>query len=110
MKIKRMGWFVRLITFNWPVAITLAPFGIYVKDQCFDSATIRNHELIHWAQQMEMLIIPFYFWYIIEWLVKLFIYGSHAYMHLSFEREAHYNDNDVDYLKIRNKFAWIKFV
>ena len=83
-----MNLFVRIITFGWPRAITLAPFGIYIRKEWLHSTEIRNHEFVHWNQQMEMMILPFYIWYFIEWIVKLFIYGKKAYYNLSFEREA----------------------
>ena len=31
-----------------------------------------NHEAIHTKQMQEMLYIPFYIWYVIEYLIKLF--------------------------------------
>ena len=42
--------------------ICLAPIHIQIKEGYFTDRRI-NHEKIHWAQQMEMLIIPFYLWY-----------------------------------------------
>ena len=50
---------------------------------------IQNHEAIHTVQMKEMLYIFFYFWYLVEWLVKLFRYGRNAYENISFEREAY---------------------
>jgi hypothetical protein len=38
----------------------------------------------------EILYIPFYLWYGVEWLIKLF-YKGNAYRNLSFEREAYDN-------------------
>jgi len=102
--IKKMNWFVKLITFGWPAAITLAPFGIYIREDYIDNTRIRKHESIHWAQQLEMFIIFFYVWYFVEWVVKLFIFGKKAYKNLSFEREARtLNEN-------RNYYAWIKYL
>jgi hypothetical protein len=110
-KIKHWNWFVRIITLNWPDAITLAPFGVYIKDEHFNDEVIRGHEKIHWRQQMEMLIIPFYLWYFIEWLVKLFIYGKKAYLNISFEREAFYYEPCADdYLEVREPFVWINYL
>ena len=106
--IKKMNLFVRIITLNWPIAITLAPFGIYIKEKYWCSKTLRRHEMIHWKQQMEMLIIPFYLWYFIEWVIKLFKYGKSAYYNISFEREAH--QLDENYLDNRKPFAWFKHI
>ena len=100
-----MGILLKIATFGWAMGITLAPFGIYVKD--LDNARLVNHEKIHWKQQMEMLIIPFYLWYLFEFLGRLVINGKKAYMKLLFEREAHDNDNNLDYLKTRKHFVWL---
>ena len=40
------------------------------------SATTHRHETIHFRQQLEMLVIPFYVWYVVEFLVKLIRYGK----------------------------------
>jgi len=105
-----MNWFVKILTFGWAAAICLAPFGIYIKEQYLDNKVIINHEKIHWKQQMEMLIIFFYIWYLLEWIVKLFKYGKRAYSNLSFEREANHGEDNPDYLTTRKSYAWIKFL
>jgi len=107
MKIKKFNWFVKLITFGCSDAITLAPFGIYVKEGHTNKRLI-NHEKIHWYQQMEMLVIFFYIWYILEWFVKLFFSPFGTYLRLSFEREAYDNEDNLIYLKTRKHFAWFK--
>ena len=40
------------------------------------NSTELNHELIHAAQQKELLYIPFFIWYGIEWLVLYFKYKN----------------------------------
>lgn len=105
-----MNWFVRLITFGWPVAITIMPFGIYIKpDYLYDQQTI-HHEMIHARQQLEMMILPFYIWYLIEWLIRLVINFKMAYMSVSFEREAYRNDDNSEYLTGRKPFAWLSYL
>jgi len=106
MKIKKFNWVLRFILFKNVIAITLCPLGIYYRDKI--TAKTRRHEMIHYAQQKEMLIIFFYLWYILEWFVKLFVYGNKAYYNISFEREAYKHDYDVSYN--RKHFAWIKFI
>ena len=108
--IKRMNWFVRLITFGWPDAITLMPFGIYVKDEYLDDQQTIHHELIHACQQKEMLILPFYIWYFAEWLIRLVTNWGVAYMSVSFEREAYRNDDVINYLSNRKPFAWLAYL
>ena len=74
------------------------------------AARIINHESIHIKQQEEMLILPFYIWYVTEWIIKVPIYFSFqkAYRNISFEREAYDNDDNLSYLSDRKHYAWIK--
>jgi len=102
-----MGWFLSL----FPIAgITLAPFGIYIKENYLMNKFVINHESIHWKQQMEMLIIFFYILYLIEWIIKTFIYGEKAYVNLSSEREAYAYEHNLNYLKTRKHYAWLKYI
>lgn len=68
-----------------------------------------NHERIHTAQMREMLYIPFYVWYVLEWLIELFGYGRGAYATNTFEREAHANDENLNYLNERKHYAWWEY-
>lgn len=69
-----------------------------------------NHEKIHTSQMKEMLYIFFYIWYIIEWIIKLFIYNKNAYRNISFEKEAYNNQLNFNYLNTRKSFNWIKLL
>lgn len=109
-KIKKLGAFLRVLTFGRIAGITLAPFGIYLGEKYLtDTRTIR-HESIHWKQQLEMLIIFFYIWYLIEWVIRMFTNFGKAYESISFEREAYGNQNNLKYLKERKHFAWLKYL
>ena len=66
-----------------------------------------NHEGTHTEQMKELLYVGFYLWYVIEWLVKLFIYGKQAYRNISFEREAYAYEGYEGYLSIRKRYNWI---
>lgn len=66
-----------------------------------------NHEEIHTAQMKELGYIPFYVLYFVEWLIKLLFKGN-AYRNISFEREAYSNQYNLDYLKDRKHYSWIK--
>ncbi len=47
-------------------------FGVlFAKRDMHLSGEVMNHELIHSAQIRELLFIPFYLIYIIEWLIRL---------------------------------------
>ena len=66
-----------------------------------------NHERIHTAQMRELAYIPFYLFYLTEWLLRLFM-KSNAYMNIGFEREAYKHENDPSYLERRKHYAWVK--
>jgi hypothetical protein len=72
------------------------------------SATEYNHERIYAAQQMELLYLPFFLWYVIEWLVLLVKYrdGKKAYFNIRFEKEAYNHQQDLQYLKNRKRFRY----
>ena len=105
-----MGKFVQFITGHGVIGITLAPFGIYIREQYLSVKSVTNHESTHWPQQLEMLIIPFYIWYFLEWLIKSLISGTSAYRDISFEQEAYAHDMDDEYNKNRKHYAWLKYV
>ena len=87
-------------------AMTLFPF-IIGKDM--DSVTV-NHERIHFSQQLEMLVVPFYLWYVIEWAIKKIKWGSDSYLHISFEKEAFANAVNMKYRKHRKHYRWVKYL
>lgn len=71
-----------------------------------------NHERIHIRQQIEMLIIPFYIWYIIEYLFRLIHYKDKfiAYKNISFEREAYAKEKDLNYVKQRSFWVFLNYL
>ena len=74
--------------------------------------TIKNHEMIHFKQQLEMLVIPFFLWYGVEFILKVFSNKgfTKAYKSLSFEREAFGNEDDLEYLNNRKPYTWLKYI
>lgn len=75
------------------------------------SEKVLNHERIHSEQMKELLYIPFYIIYFIEWLIKLIMPNcSDAYRSISFEREAYNNEGNLNYLKGRKRYNWIKLI
>ena len=52
--------------------ITLYPF-VFLKTKTMKHDTVLlNHEKIHLKQQLELLILPFYLWYVLEFVFVLF--------------------------------------
>lgn len=68
----------------------------------------QNHERIHAVQQKELLYIPFFVWYFIEWLILCIKYRDRlkAYYHIRFEEEAYRHQNDLDYLAKRKPYHY----
>ena len=122
-----------IIPFEGFIALTIAPFIFVRKDEKekFDTVA-ENHEHIHCLQQTEMgfvgailsvvlffitlswwsfLLVPIYFWwYIIEWLLRSIFGTGNAYRNISFEREAYANEKDLEYTYHRDLFAWILYM
>ncbi|MCS4237854.1 hypothetical protein M2306_000616 [Myroides gitamensis] len=93
-------------------ALTLYPFIIY-KDASFaEDAILVNHERIHLKQQLELLILPFYLWYGIEFLIRLLYLRNRkkAYRAISFEQEAYKNEANLAYLKQRKTYAFFQYM
>jgi len=94
------------------VGLTIWPF-IFVKEDILKKDIILiNHEKIHLKQQLELLILPFYIWYICEWLIRTLLYldSYKAYQNISFEREAYANENDLDYVKNRKAYGFLNYI
>jgi len=89
--------------------ITLFPFILLRKKEYRDNDVLINHEKIHLRQQLELLIIPFYIWYLSEYYIKYLKYKNPelAYRNISFEREAYENDQNLDYLRKRKFWSFI---
>ena len=92
-------------------AINLLGLIIVRKDYGALSEIEKNHEQIHTRQMMEMLIIPFYLCYVIEWFIRLIQYRNRliAYENISFEREAYSQMYDLSYLRKRKLFAFYNY-
>jgi hypothetical protein len=92
----------------------MAVFPFILMKYDFDKVnkTFVNHEKIHLRQQLEMLVIPFFIWYILEYLVRLIQYknAALAYRNISFEREAYSNETNYDYLKKRSFFQYWNYL
>ena len=92
--------------------LTAFPFVFvkYPKDKT--NAVLLNHEKIHIRQQIEFLILPFFIWYLTEYLVRLVQYknANLAYKNISFEREAYANEDDAEYLKSRKWWRFLKYL
>lgn len=96
-----------------PKGYCLNLFGTYwARDLSWIDRYVINHERIHDAQQRELLYIPFYMIYAIEWFIRLLQYRNprEAYYNISFEREAYRNGRNLKYLSRRRAYAWIRYL
>lgn len=85
------------------------PFILLKDKHQQNDKTLVNHERIHLRQQIELLILPFYLFYLFNYLINLIRYRNHhqAYFNIVFEREAYACDQNLNYLKNRKFFSWI---
>lgn len=110
MKIKEFNCILKFLLPKNIIGITLCPFGIYVKNLKTLTQRTINHEKIHWKQQLEMLIILFYICYVLEYIIRYFLLSNNPYRRLSFEQEAYNNDYNMNYLKNRKPYSWLKYL
>jgi len=94
------------------VGLSLWPFIILKNTSLKDDSVLINHERIHLKQQLELFIIPFYIFYLTEWLIRCLLYMDtyKAYQNISFEREAYQNEDNLDYVNNRTVFSFIKYL
>ena len=94
------------------VGLSLWPFIILKNDSLKEDVFLINHEKIHLKQQLELLVIPFYIFYLVEWILKSIYYFDRykGYQNLSFEREAYHNEKNLDYPSQRRPFSFIKYL
>lgn len=94
------------------LGIALFPFIILRKKELKKDKILINHEKIHLRQQLELGIIFFYIWYILEffyWLIK-YKNKNIAYKNICFEKEAFTKENSLNYLKKRKFWAFWKYL
>ena len=93
------------------IGLTIYPF-IFLKSRDLKQNTaLINHEKIHLKQQIELLWLPFFLWYVIEFLIKYITFKNWhlAYMNISFEKEAYLNEHNTSYLKNRKPLSFLKY-
>jgi hypothetical protein len=92
--------------------LTAFPFVFLKCKFDLDNKVLVNHEKIHLRQQLEMLVLPFFVWYLLEYMIRLWQYknANLAYRNISFEREAYANELDLAYLKRRPFFSFFNYL
>ncbi len=112
---------VKKLPIRWAGAITVYPFVFFrdlkvyevkgnqkINRKLFITLT---HELIHIKQQKELLLLPFALIYVLHYIFLRLKGYKHfeAYLRICFEAEAFAKQFDLNLLKTRKPFAWIKF-
>ncbi|KAB1156600.1 hypothetical protein [Flavobacterium luteum] len=92
--------------------ITIFPFIVIKEDLDAKNLVLINHEKIHIRQQLEMLVLPFYFIYVLDYLLKTVRYKDKniAYRNIIFEKEAYSNERNINYLKKRAFWNWLRYL
>lgn|SRR5690606_11707645 len=94
------------------IGIALFPFVFIKHSKLKDNAVFLNHERIHLRQQVELLVLPFFIWYGIEFLIRFLKHRNwkKAYQSISFEKEAYFHEKDLNYLKKRFFWRFLHYV
>jgi hypothetical protein len=108
-----MGYRYKIIVVPFLKVSGMAVFPLLLVNNksLLTDAILINHERIHLKQQAELLVIPFYVLYLINYLINLAIYLNHhkAYLNIVFEREAYAKDADIGYLNSRKLYSWRRY-
>jgi hypothetical protein len=109
---------------NWPIivggplwlvmpgdtrGIALFPFIFLRQGQPTDA--LLRHERIHLRQQAELLVLPFYLWYLLDYARHRLrgLSRKDAYLAICFEREAYAHDQEAGYLNRRPRWAFVEY-
>jgi len=107
---------IRVLTLGSDGVLGLALFPFIIIRRDIPAGEYRDriirHEKIHLRQQVELLILPFYIWYLVEYCAGRLRRKSHyhAVIDISFEKEADANMDDMNYLHTRKLFAFFRYV
>ncbi|QIL42583.1 hypothetical protein G7074_09175 [Pedobacter sp. HDW13] len=90
--------------------MALFPFILVKSARLKNDAELINHEKIHLRQQLELLILPFYIFYLLNYFINLIKYRNHhlAYRNIIFEKEAYHHEHNMQYLKNGSWYGWFK--
>ncbi len=91
--------------------MAIYPFIFIKNKKLAGNSILINHERIHLRQQIELLWIFFFTWYIIEFLIHLIRLRNwnKAYHNISFEKEAYHNEDNLYYLEDRKFWTFLKY-
>lgn len=93
-------------------AVTIFPFILLADARLAEDKVLLNHERIHLRQALELLVIPFYLLYGLEFCWHYFQHRDFrkAYLSISFEREAYANEKNLAYLPKRKCWSFVRYI
>ncbi|MDI9880493.1 hypothetical protein [Flectobacillus longus] len=105
----RQGYILLIVPYLQVSGMALFPFILVQKGN--PSKILVNHERIHLRQQVELGIVFFYLWYLINYGVNRLKGMTHnqAYHQIIFEREAYREDENLGYLTKRKWLAFLQY-
>jgi hypothetical protein len=76
------------------------------------SATAKQHETIHFLQQVEMLFVFQWILYGLFYIIGRIIHksGKKSYYNNPFEVEAYTHEAEKDYLENRKWYSWTSYI
>lgn len=94
----------------WVAGITIFPF-IFSKEKMRGNTKHLNHERIHLRQEIECLLVLYSVIYYLHYGYNRFKGMNHitAYRKICFEQEAYGNQSNLNYLKNRKPYSFIKY-
>jgi len=103
--------YTRRKIFNYYTGLSFFVF-VWISRLEKDEVRLMRHELIHFRQQLEMLFVFHWLFYLAFYLIARAKGHCHyiAYRHNPFELEAFGNDQDTGYLNKRKLFAWTDYL
>lgn len=106
------AFWTRICSFGKAQAIVIFPFIFLAHPQLRQNTALIQHENIHWKQILELGILFFYIWYVLEFIVRYFQWRNwdQAYRAISFEKEAYTHEKTPNYLVQRKNWAFFKYV
>ena len=107
------GWLSKVSPINI-YAIVLWPW-IFCRGDLREHPDTMRHEFVHWHQQRELWVLPFYAIYLLDYLRGLWKYRGQphakrlAYLNIRFEQEARAHQRTEEDYASRRRFGWRRF-
>jgi hypothetical protein len=100
----------RVLSFFAPIEISAISLFPFVFSRGTISESTKRHETIHFQQQLETGVLPFYLVYLWDYIKSRISgkTGREAYRLIRAEKEAYENEMSTDYLKSRPRYSWLK--